>query len=88
MVVADDEGRVLWREGSTSVPRRADGLGFEPGAGRREEVVGTNDVGTPAVTQRLTPAAPCRVRAHRARACAPTCSLTLRRIRVVRECAR
>ncbi|MYU25948.1 GAF domain-containing protein [Streptomyces sp. SID8352] len=51
MVVADDEGRVLWREGSAKVLRRADGLGFEPGADWREDVVGTNGVGTPAVTR-------------------------------------
>ncbi|MGW7276945.1 GAF domain-containing protein [Streptomyces sp. NPDC054844] len=52
MVVADDEGRVLWREGSAPVLRKADGLGFELGADWREEVVGTNGVGTPAVTRR------------------------------------
>jgi hypothetical protein len=52
MVIADDEGRVLWREGSTPVLRKADGLGFQLGADWREEVVGTNGVGTPAVTRR------------------------------------
>ncbi|MFI8347324.1 GAF domain-containing protein [Streptomyces sp. NPDC085596] len=52
MVVADAESRVLWREGSPSVLRRADGLGFEVGADWREEVVGTNGVGTPAVVRR------------------------------------
>ncbi|WP_217142115.1 GAF domain-containing protein [Streptomyces sp. AC627_RSS907] len=52
MVVADDDGRVLWREGSAPVLRRADGLGLELGADWREEVVGTNGVGTPAVTRR------------------------------------
>ncbi|MFE8953370.1 GAF domain-containing protein [Streptomyces althioticus] len=52
MVVADDEGRVLWREGSAPVLRKADGLGFEIGADWREDVVGTNGVGTPAVTGR------------------------------------
>jgi hypothetical protein len=52
MVVADDEGRVLWREGSLPVLRRADGLGFELGADWREDVVGTNGVGTPAVVRR------------------------------------
>ncbi|MFV0132984.1 GAF domain-containing protein [Streptomyces sp. HMX87] len=52
MVVADDEGRVLWREGSPPVLRKADGLGFELGADWREDVVGTNGVGTPAVTRR------------------------------------
>ncbi|MEV5018835.1 GAF domain-containing protein [Streptomyces sp. NPDC053780] len=52
MVVADEDGRVLWREGSAPVLRRADGLGFELGADWREETVGTNGVGTPAVTRR------------------------------------
>ncbi|WP_407111781.1 GAF domain-containing protein [Streptomyces sp. DSM 116494] len=52
MVVADEEGRVLWREGSAPVLRKADGLGFQIGADWREDVVGTNGVGTPAVTGR------------------------------------
>ncbi|MFI6038942.1 GAF domain-containing protein [Streptomyces sp. NPDC051315] len=52
MVVADAEGRVLWREGCTPVLRKADGLGFELGADWRESVVGTNGVGTPAVVRR------------------------------------
>ncbi|MER5827840.1 GAF domain-containing protein, partial [Streptomyces mirabilis] len=52
MVVADAEGRVLWREGSASVLRKADGFGFELGADWREGVVGTNGVGTPLVARR------------------------------------
>ncbi|WP_345586743.1 helix-turn-helix domain-containing protein [Streptomyces prasinosporus] len=52
MVVADEEGRVLWREGSAPVLRKADALGFEIGADWREDVVGTNGVGTPAVARR------------------------------------
>ncbi|CCK26599.1 regulatory protein [Streptomyces davaonensis JCM 4913] len=52
MVVADEDGRVLWREGSSPVLRKADGLGFELGADWREDVVGTNGVGTPAVVRR------------------------------------
>ncbi|MFF8972913.1 GAF domain-containing protein [Streptomyces sp. NPDC014995] len=52
MVVADAEGRVLWREGCSPVLRKADGLGFELGADWREDVVGTNGVGTPAVVRR------------------------------------
>ncbi|WP_405590902.1 GAF domain-containing protein [Streptomyces sp. NBC_01092] len=52
MVVADAEGRVLWREGNSSVLRRADGLGFELGADWREDVVGTNGIGTPVVVRR------------------------------------
>jgi len=51
MVVADGEGRVLWREGSPSVLRKADGTGFELGADWGEDVVGTNGVGTPAVVR-------------------------------------
>ncbi|MEU9345035.1 GAF domain-containing protein [Streptomyces sp. NPDC048278] len=52
MVVADADGRVLWREGSTPVLRKADGIGFELGADWREDVAGTNGVGTPAVVRR------------------------------------
>ncbi|MFD2422377.1 GAF domain-containing protein [Amycolatopsis pigmentata] len=46
MVVADHEGRVLWRDGSAVVVRKADELGFSEGAGWREESAGTNAVGT------------------------------------------
>ncbi|PWI14639.1 diguanylate cyclase [Streptomyces sp. Act143] len=52
MVVADEEGRVLWREGSSPVLRKADGTGFEVGADWREGVVGTNGIGTPVVARR------------------------------------
>jgi hypothetical protein len=52
MVVADEEGRVLWREGSSAVLRKADGTGFELGADWRESVVGTNGIGTPVVARR------------------------------------
>lgn len=52
MVVADADSRVLWREGSPAVLRRADGLGFEIGADWSEAVVGTNGVGTPALVRR------------------------------------
>ncbi|MGX1273059.1 GAF domain-containing protein [Streptomyces phaeoluteigriseus] len=52
MVVADEDGRVLWREGCSTVLRKADGIGFELGADWREDVVGTNGVGTPAVVGR------------------------------------
>ncbi|WP_235882213.1 GAF domain-containing protein [Streptomyces apricus] len=52
MVVADPEGRVLWREGSRPVLRKADGFGFGIGADWSEEVVGTNGIGTPAVARR------------------------------------
>ncbi|MEE1756581.1 helix-turn-helix domain-containing protein [Streptomyces sp. SP18CS02] len=52
MVVADAEGRVLWREGGSAVLRKADGHGFEPGADWTEATVGTNGLGTPLVTRR------------------------------------
>jgi hypothetical protein len=52
MVVADADGRVLWREGASPVLHKADGLGFELGADWREDVVGTNGVGTAAVVRR------------------------------------
>ncbi|MFJ2769320.1 GAF domain-containing protein [Streptomyces sp. NPDC087300] len=52
MVVCDAEGRVLWREGSSAVLRKADSLGFEVGADWGEGVVGTNGVGTPLVVRR------------------------------------
>ncbi|MFJ4736889.1 GAF domain-containing protein [Streptomyces sp. NPDC088770] len=51
-VVADAEGRVLWREGGARVLRRADGLGFEVGADWREDVAGSNGVGTVVVLRR------------------------------------
>ncbi|MBF4477825.1 hypothetical protein SAMN02745947_05170 [Rhodococcus rhodochrous J3] len=46
VVLADADGVVLWREGSHSVCRRADALGFVEGAQWSERVVGTNSVGT------------------------------------------
>lgn len=52
MVVCDADGRVLWREGNSSVLRKADSLGFEPGADWGESTVGTNGVGTPLVVRR------------------------------------
>ncbi|MEV5977593.1 GAF domain-containing protein [Streptomyces sp. NPDC052114] len=52
MVVCDADGRVLWREGSSAVLRKADSLGFEPGADWGESVVGTNGIGTPLVVRR------------------------------------
>ncbi|WP_240109777.1 GAF domain-containing protein [Streptomyces sp. MUM 203J] len=52
MIVADAEGRVLWREGHSSVLRMADGHGLDAGADWRESTVGTNGVGTALVTRR------------------------------------
>ncbi|MBW5486453.1 GAF domain-containing protein [Streptomyces bambusae] len=52
MVVADADGRLLWREGASSILRKADRLGFAVGADWDEAVVGTNGVGTALVTRR------------------------------------
>jgi hypothetical protein len=52
MVVVDAGGKVLWRDGSTAVRRRADGLGFVEGVDWREEAVGTNAIGIALVTRR------------------------------------
>jgi hypothetical protein len=52
MVVADAEGRLLWREGSTAVLRKGDSHGFVLGADWTEVLVGTNGVGTPLVSRR------------------------------------
>ncbi|MGW5863337.1 GAF domain-containing protein [Streptomyces sp. NPDC055239] len=52
MVVCDADGRVLWREGHSTVLRKADSLGFELGADWSEGVVGTNGIGTPLVIRR------------------------------------
>ncbi|GAA4670934.1 GAF domain-containing protein [Gordonia humi] len=46
LVVADAEGHVLWRAGTSAVRRRADGLGFVEGASWAENAVGTNAIGT------------------------------------------
>ncbi|MFB7182956.1 GAF domain-containing protein [Streptomyces sp. NPDC056257] len=52
MVVADADGRLLWREGHSSILRKADRLGFSVGADWDEAVVGTNGVGTALVARR------------------------------------
>ncbi|MEW1636467.1 GAF domain-containing protein [Streptomyces sp. NPDC093801] len=52
MVVADADGRLLWREGHSGILRKADRLGFAVGADWDEAVVGTNGVGTALVTRR------------------------------------
>lgn len=46
VVVADAEGRVLWRLGSSRVRRLADDLGFVGGSAWTEANVGTNAIGT------------------------------------------
>ncbi|MET7680722.1 GAF domain-containing protein [Streptomyces sp. NPDC005423] len=52
MLVADGEGRALWREGSSPVLRKADEVGIEVGTDWREDVLGPNGLGTPAVLRR------------------------------------
>ncbi len=46
LVIADRDGRVLWRSGSRRVLGQADRLGFVEGAGWAENQVGTNAIGT------------------------------------------
>lgn len=46
MVVADVDGRVLWRSGQAGVRRLADRLGFVGGSAWTEGNVGTNAIGT------------------------------------------
>lgn len=52
MVVVDAEGQVLWRDGASTVRRRADALGFTEGMCWHEDVVGTNAIGTSLVEDR------------------------------------
>ncbi|MFD6066445.1 MULTISPECIES: GAF domain-containing protein [Amycolatopsis] len=51
MAVVDADGRVLWRDGSTAVRRRADGLGFVEGVDWHERAAGTNAIGTALVAR-------------------------------------
>ena len=46
LVVADAQGQVLWRNGSSRVLGQADRLGFTEGASWAETAVGTNAIGT------------------------------------------
>lgn len=46
MVVTDEQGRVLWREGNLAVMRQANGICLEEGAAWTEHTAGTNAVGT------------------------------------------
>lgn len=46
LVVTQADGVILWREGASSVRRRADDLGFTVGAEWTEAKVGTNAIGT------------------------------------------
>ncbi|MEV5974674.1 GAF domain-containing protein [Streptomyces sp. NPDC051921] len=46
MVVTDEQGRVLWRQGNLAVMRQAHGICLEEGAAWSESDTGTNAVGT------------------------------------------
>lgn len=46
LVVSDDQGRVLWREGNPKVGRQADAISLAEGAAWSEQVTGTNAIGT------------------------------------------
>ncbi|KKZ73003.1 diguanylate cyclase [Streptomyces showdoensis] len=46
MVVTDEQGRILWREGNPGVMRQANGICLEEGAAWSEQSTGTNAVGT------------------------------------------
>ncbi len=46
VVIADDDGVVLWRDGAQAIRRTADQLGFVEGASWAEDHVGTNAIGT------------------------------------------
>jgi GAF domain len=59
MVVADEDGRVLWRSGDPWVLRSASGVRLEEGAAWNEQVTGTNAIGTALATRE-------RVRVHSA----------------------
>ncbi|UUN29915.1 helix-turn-helix domain-containing protein [Streptomyces sp. FIT100] len=52
VVVTDDQGRVLWREGNASVMRKADGIWLEEGAAWNESTTGTNAIGTALAARR------------------------------------
>ncbi|MEU8526588.1 GAF domain-containing protein [Streptomyces sp. NPDC048629] len=52
MVVTDEHGRVLWREGNMAVLRKAHGICLEEGAAWAESATGTNAVGTALAVRR------------------------------------
>ncbi|GHA89336.1 MULTISPECIES: GAF domain-containing protein [Streptomyces] len=51
MVVTDDEGRVLWRQGHPAVMHRAKDICLEEGAAWSESATGTNAIGTALATR-------------------------------------
>jgi hypothetical protein len=63
---------VLWRDGSSAVRRKADGLGFIEGASWEERAVGTNAIGTALAVRRAVQvySAEHYVRTHHAWTCA------------------
>ncbi|MCK2214164.1 GAF domain-containing protein [Actinomadura sp. ATCC 31491] len=52
MIITDGRGRVLWREGGSSILRRADQVGLADGHEWEEGTVGTNGIGTALATGR------------------------------------
>ncbi|MER5882914.1 GAF domain-containing protein [Streptomyces sp. NPDC001941] len=52
MVVTDDQGRVLWREGNPGVMRQASAICLEEGAAWSEQTTGTNAIGTALAARR------------------------------------
>ncbi len=72
LVVADAQGRVLWRSGSPAVLSNADRLGFVEGAHWGEGAVGTNAIGTALAAQRAVQvfSAEHFLRSHHAWTCA------------------
>ncbi|WP_328350812.1 GAF domain-containing protein [Mycobacterium sp. NBC_00419] len=72
LVIADAQGRVLWRSGSPAVLGNADRLGFVEGARWAEGEVGTNAIGTALVSNRAVQvfSAEHFVRSHHSWTCA------------------
>lgn len=72
LVIADAQGRVLWRSGSPAVLGNADRLGFVEGARWAEDEVGTNAIGTALVSNRAVQvfSAEHFVRSHHSWTCA------------------
>lgn len=72
LVVADADGRVLWRSGVNRVLAKADSLGFVLGANWSEGMVGTNAIGTALASRRAVQvfSAEHFVRSHHSWTCA------------------
>ncbi|WP_019075604.1 GAF domain-containing protein [Streptomyces hokutonensis] len=52
MLVADADGRLLWRDGDSALLDRADGQGLMVGADWSEDAIGTNGLGTTLIVRR------------------------------------